>query len=81
MKGHSAITFFKAKGERTSTAIVQREKASVTGWMRSLSPLAIMKLPDHMAVAVIAKRMPTDVWLLKKFFKWCLFYLVKYQLM
>jgi len=47
-----------AKGAKTSTAVIQRKKARLTGGMQSLNPLATMKFPDQMAVAPRANKYP-----------------------
>ncbi|GAX61171.1 eukaryotic-type DNA primase, catalytic subunit [Candidatus Scalindua japonica] len=53
---HSTISGFKANGKNTITATVHLQKAKLIGGMLSLRPRAMIKLPDHIAVAPIEKK-------------------------
>ncbi len=53
---HSVISGFNAKGKNTMTATTHRQKARLTGGILSLRPRAMIKLPDQIAVAPMAKR-------------------------
>ena len=68
---HSFIKLFKANGKKTITATTQRQKAKLTGGILSLSPRAMIKLPDQIAVAVTANKYPI---------KTCLFFILPFNL-
>ena len=53
---HSTISGFNAKGRNTMTATTHLQKARLMGGILSLRPRAMIKFPDQIAVAPIAKR-------------------------
>ena len=55
---HSTTSGFNAKGKNATTAMTHLQNARLIGGMLSLRPRAMIKLPDQIAVAPIAKKWP-----------------------
>lgn len=55
---NSVVKYFQANGRMIIVADSQRKKASVTGGISLITPLAMMKLPDQISVASTASPMP-----------------------
>lgn len=58
MISHSTISGFNANGKNTTTATTHLQKARLIGGILSLRPRAMIKLPDQIAVAQMAKKYP-----------------------
>lgn len=55
---NSVLKYFQANGKMIRVADSQRKKASVTGGISFITPLAMMKLPDQISVARTARPIP-----------------------
>ena len=65
---HSTISGLNAKGRNTITATTHLQKARLIGGIPSLRPRAMIKLPDQIAVAPMAKKYPEiSCWFCSRF--------------